>query len=289
MIIVNLKGGLGNQMFQYALGRTLALKNNDVLKLDTESLSQAKELGNIYRPFDLEVFTIEKNIASPEEIALLKYPHGVFSKLTDQFKRKVLRQSNVVFNKKVTTLTGDQYLDGYWQSPRYFESIRPTLLADFTLREALSSSGQARQEQIKNTNSVSIHVRRGDYIQNPRVLRENGICSVSYYTGAIALIEETQKEVTYFIFSDDIAWVKENLPLSNAMVVYVEDKTLTAPQELYLMSQCKHNIIANSSFSWWAAWLNQNERKVIVAPTPWFDTVTFDKNLIPASWTQLAK
>lgn len=289
MIIVNLKGGLGNQMFQYALGRTLALKNNDVLKLDTESLSKAKVIGNIYRPFDLEVFTIEKNIATREEVLALKHPHGIFSKAIIKFKHKVLRQSNVVFNQKVTKLTGSQYLDGYWQSPLYFENIRPTLLADFTLREALSPSGQILQAQIKSTNSVSIHIRRGDYVQNPRVLRENGICSVTYYKQAVAKINAMQKEVTYFIFSDDMTWVKENLPFKDAAVVYIEDKTLTAPQELYLMSQCKHNIIANSSFSWWAAWLNQFERKMVIAPTPWFETVAYDKNLIPPSWIQLPK
>lgn len=289
MIIVNLKGGLGNQMFQYALGRALTLKNNDILKLDTGSLSQAKELGNIYRPFDLDAFTILKDVAYTEEITQLKYPYGFVSKVVRLFKRKILRQTSVVFNQKIASLTGSHYLDGYWQSPKYFESIRPTLLTDFTLRDPLSTSAQDLLNQIKNTNSVSLHVRRGDYVQNPRVLRENGVCSVGYYEKAVTEIEKTHHGVTYFVFSDDINWIKSNIALPNKTVVFVEDATLSAPQELYLMSQCQHNIIANSSFSWWAAWLNQHEDKVVIAPTPWFDTISYDPNLIPDSWIQLPK
>lgn len=289
MIIVNLKGGLGNQMFQYALGRALSLKNNDILKLDTESLSKAKELGNIYRPFDLEAFAIYKDIASKEEVAALRYPHGILSKLTELFAQKILRRSTVVFDKKILTLTGNQYLDGYWQSPLYFEAIRDTLLTDFTPKAQLSASGQALLQQLADTNSVAIHIRRGDYVANPRVLRENGICSIEYYRKAAAEVEKTQKNTTYFIFSDDIDWVKANLELPATEMFYVQDATLSSPQELYLMSQAKHNIIANSSFSWWAAWLNQNENKIVVAPTPWFNTVTFDKNLIPPTWIQIQK
>ncbi len=289
MIIVNLKGGLGNQMFQYALGRALTLKNNDVLKLDTEDLYKAKELGNIYRPFDLEAFAIYKDIATPLESTRLRYPYGIFSKTLEVLGRKILRKNTVTFNQKVFTLTGNQYLDGYWQSPLYFNSIRKTLLSDFTLRDSLSESGQALETQIISTNSVSLHVRRGDYTSNPRVLRENGVCSVKYYEKAVTEIGKTQNDVTYYVFSDDITWVKSNIPLQGNTVVFVEDATLTSPQELYLMSLCKHNIIANSSFSWWAAWLNQHEDKAVIAPTPWFDTITYDPHLIPDSWTQLPK
>lgn len=289
MIIVNLKGGLGNQMFQYALGRALTLKNNEVLKLDTQSLSKAKELGNIYRPFDLDAFNIYKDIAAEEEIHRLRYPHGIFSKLATVFNQKILRKNTVTFNKEVFTLSGNQYLDGYWQSPLYFEIIRETLISDFALSDALSKSGQALHAHIRDTNSVAVHVRRGDYVANPRVLRENGLCSTAYYEKALTEIEKTQKDIVYFVFSDDIDWVKNNLQLHSSVVVYVSDATITAPQELYLMSQAKHNIIANSSFSWWAAWLNQNETKVIIAPTPWFETIIYDKDLIPKTWIQLPK
>jgi hypothetical protein len=288
MIIANLKGGLGNQMFQYALGRTLALKNNDVLKLDTGSLSKAEVLGNIYRPFDLEFFAIEKAIATPDEIQAVHYPFGVMFKLLDILKRKILRQSHVVFEPNILDLNGDIYLDGYFQSPRYFESIRETLLKDFTLREPLSPSGQVLAAQIKSTTAASLHVRRGDYVANKRVLKENGVCSPAYYYKAVEKITTTVINPTFFVFSDDMSWVKENLQLPKG-TVFVSDTSLYAPQELYLMSLCQHNIIANSSFSWWAAWLNQNPDKVVIAPTPWFNTIAYDKDLIPESWIQLNK
>lgn len=288
MIIVNLKGGLGNQMFQYALGRALSLKNNDILKLDTQSLSNAKELGNIYRPFDLAAFSIYQDIATPEEVKRLRYPNGILSKIKELFVQKIVRPNTVIFNNKILNLTGNQYLDGYWQSPRYFDQIKNILLEDFTLRKLLSASGEILKKEILNTNAISLHVRRGDYVANPKVKRENGICSPEYYKSAVALIKKEVASPHFFIFSDDITWVKENLSITDP-VRYVEDTNLTAPEELYLMSICQHNIIANSSFSWWGAWLNQNSNKIVVAPTPWFDKIKSDKSLIPNSWKLLPK
>ena len=288
MVIVNLKGGLGNQMFQYALGRHLAEKNNVVLKLDTTSLSKAEEIGNIYRPFDLDAFNIKNELATPQEVRSLRYPYGIFSKLKNIFERKILRKTFVEFDAKVLELKDDTYLDGYWQSPKYFEAIRNTLLADFTLKNPLSPSGQALQEKILKSTSVALHVRHGDYVTNQRVLNENGICSVEYYKRAIEIILSKVPDPTFFVFSDDIEWAKANLTLPTD-AVFVSDKTISAPEELYLMSACQHNIIANSSFSWWGAWLNQNGDKTVIAPTPWFDTITYDKNLIPDSWIQLPK
>lgn len=288
MIIVNLKGGLGNQMFQYALGRHLAIKHNTILKLDTTSLTNAKELGNIYRPFALNDFSIQSEIATSAEIQKLRFPCGVFSKLKDTFTRKILRQGFVVFDEKVLNKKDNIYLDGYWQSPKYFEAIRDTLLTDFTLTSALSPSGELLKKHIEDTTAVALHVRRGDYVENKRVLKENGVCSVAYYQKAIETITAKVSNPTFFIFSDDIEWAKANLNLPIDSI-FVSDSTLTAPQELFLMSICKHNIIANSSFSWWGAWLNQNRDKVVIAPTPWFDTIIYDQNLIPTSWIQLPK
>lgn len=288
MIIVNLKGGLGNQMFQYALGRHLAEKNGVVLKLDTTSLSKAKEIGNIYRPFDLDKFNIQNEQATPEEVRTLRYPYGVISKLKSVFERKILRKTFVEFDANILGLKDDTYLDGYWQSPKYFETIRAALLTEFTLKSPLSPRGQAFQDKIANSVSVSLHVRRGDYVANKRVLKENGVCSVDYYKKAIETISSKVANPTFFVFSDDIEWVKANLSIP-ASTVFVTDETITAPEELFLMSQCQHNIIANSSFSWWGAWLNQNPAKTVIAPTPWFDTITYDANLIPDSWIQLPK
>jgi len=288
MIIVNLKGGIGNQMFQYALGRKLSLKNNDELKLETAGLARANEVGDIYRPFSLEAFNIDKNIASAEEVQKLKYPYGIFSKGWRYFNFKILRKKHTLFEPKVLDWKGNIFLDGYWQSPRYFEDIRDILLKEFTLAKPFSKAGAGFVAQIKNTTAVALHVRRGDYIKNPQVQKEFGPCTLAYYKSAMAEIEKTVPSPTYFVFSDDLPWVKENLPVGD-QAVFVKGAGMTDVEDLLLMSMCQHNIIANSSFSWWSAWLNQNPAKIVVAPTPWFDKQPYDKDLIPKTWIQLTK
>ena len=288
MIIINLKGGLGNQMFQYALGRTLSLKNEAVLKLEINGLDRANKIGDIYREFGLGNFHIEKNIATAEEVRALKYPYGIVSKGWRWISAKILKRSYVVFNPNVLNWKDSFFLDGYFQSPRYFDTIRDTLLADFTLVHPLSLAGATFTTQMQSTTSVSIHVRRGDYIKNPRVLAEFGVCSLAYYKAAITRVKSMHSSPTFFVFSDDIAWVRDNLDVGENAVL-VSDPTITDYQELVLMSKCAHNIIANSTFSWWGAWLNQNRDKIVIAPTPWFESATFDKNLIPHKWIQLPK
>lgn len=288
MIITRLKGGLGNQMFQYALGRKMSLINNDVLKLDVSEFDRALSVGNIYRPFSLGRFNIIKDIAAPEEIRALEYPYGSISIMINWFKRKILRQTHTVFEPEILELSGNVFLDGYWQSPKYFEDIRDDLLKEFSLTEPLRGYAIEIAEQMNNCKSVSVHIRRGDYVKNPRVLKEFGICRAGYYKKAVSLLLKEHKNITFFVFSDDIEWVKNNLDLPKT-VVYVSHSDLDDATELYLMSLCKHNIIANSSFSWWSAWLNQNPKKLVIAPTPWFDTVKYDPALIPESWIQIAK
>lgn len=289
MIIVNLKGGLGNQMFQYALGRKLALKNNTSLKLDVAGLERANALGDIYRPFSLGGFAVQKELATPQEVTTLKYPYGSISKARRWFNFRVLRRTYITFDPAVLNYQDNVYVDGYFQSPRYFEDIRETLLADFTLDTPLSPAGATFLAQIKSTTSVAIHVRRGDYTKNPRVLAEFGVCSTNYYEAAIAHIKATCPNPTFFVFSDDMTWVKENLSFGTDTVVYVSHESLTDYQEHSLMSSCEHTIISNSTFSWWAAWLNQNPAKIVVAPTPWFVSAPVDADFIPPTWTQLKK
>jgi len=288
MIIVNLKGGTGNQLFQYALGRHLALKNNDILKLEVEGLARANVVGDVYRPFNIEKLNIEKNIATTNEVRAMKYPHGVFSKGMRFLRFKLSRDKNILFRPQVLDWTGDIFLDGYWQSPRYFDEIRDVLLQDLQLKDGFGPAAERYAGQIRSSAAVSLHVRRGDYIKNPRVLKEFGVCSTEYYTAAMKTIEAAVPSPTYFVFSDDIAWVKEHLPVGSS-AVFIEGTGITDVEELMLMSLCQHNIIANSSFSWWGAWLNQHDDKIVVAPSPWFNTSTYDPDLIPPTWTQLPK
>tara|TARA_B100000745_G_scaffold76795_1_gene46488 strand:+ start:13529 stop:14446 length:918 start_codon:yes stop_codon:yes gene_type:complete len=289
MIIVNVKGGLGNQMFQYALGRKLSLKTKQELKLDITTLKRVDSGKDTHRSFTLDAYTIEKNIATHHEITLLRYPFGIISKGIRWFRLKILGQTHIGFEKNILSKTGSMYLDGYWQSPKYFEDIRDVLLKDFQLTAPTSKIMASYQSEIVKGTPVSVHIRRGDYVKNPRVLKEFGICSQAYYQKAVSYVQEHVTEPSFFIFSDDIAWVKENIPLPES-TVYVSDPTLSAEEELILMSSCSHNIIANSTFSWWGAWLNQNQEKIVIAPTPWFNKNNhLFQDLIPDSWIQLPR
>ncbi len=288
MIIINLKGGTGNQLFQYALGRHLAIKNNTTLKLDSDGLARANTTGDIYRPLAIDAFATEKIIATSDEVRRLKYPYGLLSKGWRWFCFKILRKTNITFSPSVLSWSGDRYLDGYWQSPLYFNEIREILLKEFSLAQPFSKNAAPFAQMIATTTAVSVHVRRGDYIKNPTVLKEFGVCSLSYYQTAIAHIQKNVTNPTFFVFSDDIAWVKENLPVGNN-AVFIEGEGIRDVEELTLMRLCTHNIIANSSFSWWGAWLNDHAEKIVIAPTPWFESAVYDTQLIPDTWIQLPK
>ncbi len=288
MIIVNLKGGLGNQMFQYALGRRLAISNEDELALDVSGLERANAVGDIYRPFALSAFRIKARIASAEDVRRLKYPYGLFSKGARAVRMKLLGQTHIGWEPEMLRARGNLFLDGYWQSPRYFTDIREEILADFTLAKPLGKAAEAACSLIAGSASVSIHIRRGDYTtaKNSAV---HGLCSLAYYERAIRIVTERTEAPHWFVFSDDIAWAKANLPLRER-TTYVSGEGITDAEELTLMSRCAHNIIANSSFSWWGAWLNRNPAKVVVAPTPWFNTRDdHHQDLIPDTWITLPK
>jgi hypothetical protein len=288
MIIINLKGGIGNQMFQYAFGKKLSLKNSDVLKLEIDGLERANAIGDIYRPFSLGAFNVTAEVATAEEVQQLKYPYGIISKGIRFITARVLKKTYTLFDPTALTWKGDRFLDGYWQSPDYFTDIRDTLLTEFTLKTPLSDAVTSYKKQIESSTSVSMHIRRGDYAKNPQVLLEFGICEASYYQKAMEHMRAITKNPTFFIFSDDIQWVQDNLSVPES-AVFVQHPELKDVEELALMSMCAHNIIANSTFSWWGAWLNTNDDKVVIVPTPWFERRPWDKNLIPTSWTLLPK
>lgn len=288
MIIVNLKGGLGNQMFQYALGRHLALKNQTELKLDIGGLARANAVGDIYRDFGLKDFAISATPATPAEIKRLKYPYGFFSKGLRYICFKLSRDKNTLFRASALDAKAPLYLDGYWQSPRYFEAIRDTLLSEYTLQVPLTGDAIIFKEQIATSTAVALHVRRGDYAKNPRVMHDFGLCSVQYFETAIRTIKDKVANPTFFVFSDDIEWVQNNLIIGDS-VVYVAGEGLKDTVELSLMSQCNHIITSNSTFSWWAAWLNNHPDKIVITPTPWFDHQPYDSSLISPTWIQLPK
>ena len=274
MIISKLAGGLGNQMFQYAIAKSIAIKNNDAFKLDISFYSK-----QTLRHYELKFFTIEKSLDSGE--SLLSKVKRRLGFIPENYYRE---KETTRFDKKVFDYEGNIILDGYWQNENYFKEIRDELLKDFTPKTDISNEAKKHLEQICSSNSISIHVRRGDYIHNSHINNVHGICDLDYYLKAIEYVNENTANTKYFIFSDDIVWCKEKFDfLDNKIFV---DDTKSGIEDLELMKHCKHNIIANSTFSWWAAWLNENDNKIVIAPKTWW-AAKQDKHIAPLNWEKI--
>ena len=299
MIIVQLLGGLGNQMFQYALGRHLAILNSCELKMDTEGFAT-----DHLREYQLNRFCLPQAFAAHKEINTLKYGHNILPLVsTANFFNRVSRRLTGIklikkhtyiierqifsFCPEILKLPGNLYLEGYWQAERYFVSIRERLLKDFSLKTSPDAANSELLEQMKAGNSVSVHVRRGDYASDPATNRLYACCNQDYYQAAKELIGRKIKEPRYFIFSDDPDWAEANLNFENRIIVR-GNSTDNGHEDLRLMQNCRHNIIANSSFSWWGAWLNQNPDKVVIAPKTWINLPNLDtRDLIPEGWLRI--
>lgn len=294
MIIVKLMGGLGNQMFQYAAGRRLSLLNNTQLKLDISSLS-AK--GNTPRDYELKHLSINAVIATAAEIDLLRWQGvGLVLKLLSAGLRLVgkkcplpsdYREPHFRFDPSFSVSPDDRYLDGYWQSEKYFDACTVEIRDEFAVRDPLEGRNLELAELISETESVSLHVRRGDFVNNAEASNYHGICGLEYYDHAIKRISEDVSHPAFYVFSDDPTWVKANLVIPFP-TTFISHNASRGHEDLRLMSLCKHNIIANSSFSWWGAWLNQNSDKIVVAPSRWFTNPKIDtRDLLPESWLRI--
>ena len=289
MIIVKISEGLGNQMFQYAFGYALSKKNDDVLKLDISGYKTST-----LRQYELGSFSIfAERIASKREWKSLKYQHeGIFRRIGRKMRKKPLafantyiKESHFQFEEAVYEINDSVYLDGYWQSEKYFQEYRSDLLRQFTIKGAIHSESFAYVEKVNDMESISLHVRRGDYVADAHINSIHGNCELEYYCEAVSVMKAKVKNPHFFVFSDDLSWAKKHLNFINSTTFVELGKDVPDYEELYLMSQCKHNIIANSSFSWWGAWLNQNHDRIVVAPKKWFNDPSFNTvDLIPASW-----
>ncbi|MEK7575016.1 MAG: alpha-1,2-fucosyltransferase [Patescibacteria group bacterium] len=287
MIIVKLQGGLGNQMFQYALGRNLSLIHNVPFKIDYSYLKTSNQSN---RSFKLDGFQIRTEEATQKEVTSYT---GLNQKILDRFRtssnKKHIKESFHGFNEYVLR-RGDGYFDGHWnmQSEKYFHPNETAIRKDFQLTKPFGADAQKIAETIaKEPASVSLHIRRGDYVSISKVSEVHGVLPLSYYETACEKILDKFPNAHFFIFSDDIAWAKENFP-NKYRVSFVSDPEITDHEELILMSMCLHNIIANSTFSWWGAWLNQNPEKIVVAPTPWFQSSTHNTdNIVPDNWWKI--
>ncbi len=288
MIIVKLIEGLGNQMFQYAMGRYIAHKNNTKFKLDKIGFLDYK-----LHEYGLCNFNIKENFATKKEINYFKKYKKSNKKIIRKFynalfadESKYILEHQFNFIPNIFNAKNNVYLDGFWQSEKYFIDIKDIIKKDFTIKNP-SNKYKNKVTQIKSKNSISLHIRRGDYVKNKETLKHHGICSLDYYNKAIQIVKKKLDNPTFFIFSDDIEWVKKNLNTKSTNF-FVSGGKLQNYEELILMSKCKHNIIANSSFSWWGAWLNDNPKKIIIAPKKWFEVKKMNTiDLIPDSWIKI--
>lgn len=258
MIITKIQGGLGNQMFQYAYGKHLATKYKKKLYCDI-NFYQYQSLRN----FSLQDF---ENIDLDTSVDNIKVDFPIY-KIDDNFNYKEIPEPN----------NGGYYLDGYWQSEKYFKE------SEFIIREDFKPNEETLSKLLRtpfiDSNTISLHIRRTDYVTS------NGyhpVQPIEYYQNAVEKIGEYDY---IFVFSDDIHWCKENLNFKN--MIFIDG--FTDIEDLHLMSMCKNNIIANSSFSWWGAWLNSNPNKIVIAPNKWFgDRANLNESdIIPINWIRL--
>ncbi len=292
MVISNIIGGLGNQMFQYAAARALALRHGTSLRLDVSgfanyTLHQGFELQRVFDCAIEEASAAEvrKTLgwqASPKVRRILSRPG--FSWLR---RRELVVEPYFNYWPGFEAVPNDCYLIGYWQSEKYFAGHEATIREDFTFRRPLQARNEELAAAMRDTNSVSLHIRRGDYAKNPKTLATHGLCSLDYYGAAVKYIAERVASPTFFVFSDDISWAQENLKMVSPCEFIGHNQRADSYIDMQLMSACKHHISANSSFSWWGAWLNPNPQKIVVAPRGWFANGTAVDDLIPDGWIRL--
>lgn len=286
MIRLILTGGLGNQMFEYAAAKSLALRLNEKLTIDLYALN--KKTKGSQRSFELDVFDIDFAVSSSckTKFIVKAFPwveknRQLFKQLFGYFRDG----SAIVYRPEFEELKENTILHGYFQNEAYFKNFEDIIRKEFTFKRPLTGENVRLSKQLTNENSVAIHIRRGDYLTDGNF----ALCTPQYYQRAIEEIYEKIKDPTFHIFSQDFEWVNENIKFEdNSSVRFIDwNKGEDSYIDMQLMSLCKHNIIANSSFSWWGAWLNNNPEKIVLAPTQWFAEEKRNedlKNFYPQGW-----
>jgi hypothetical protein len=290
-------GGLGNQMFQYALGRRLALERGVPLRLDLGWFAEARERGvDTVREYMLGGWRVSAPAASAEDLArfdaaaqstglLARVARRVRRMLPARPARGTVYERGPAFDPGVLQVAAPAYLHGYWQSEKYFDSIGETLRAEFVPAEPICTYIAELAQYAADPNTISLHVRRGDYAHNAATQAFHGLCSPQYYAAAASLLAAKLSAPRFLVFSDEPEWARENLQLGWPARVVEHAPGSSPHQEMWLMSRCAHHVIANSSFSWWGAWLRPAPGKTVVAPRQWFRDPSHDgPDRLPASW-----
>jgi len=289
-IIVKLNGGLGNQMFQWALARMIEERTDIKTLLDMSYFKKGYA-----RAYQLGIFKLKASFVedfwTKSKLELMWF-----------FRKQITwgrclginlySESCFQFDSNINRVKPNTHVEGFFQSERYFKSIENILRNDFAFVEPPEGENRKLVQQIQATNSISLHIRRGDYVQKKRYQNAYADCSLDYYKRGVEhimeLLENKSVPPVLYIFSDDIDWVKNNLKLPYESIYVAHNTGDKSYEDMRLMSLCKHNIIANSSFSWWGAWLNKNPDKVVIAPQKWFnDEKIVQTDIIPETWIRL--
>ena len=295
IVISKLNGGLGNQMFQYALAKVIAYKHGAKLLLDKDIFNLTeKKPGHMPRKYELGIF----NVNSPEatEKELLYFEQLSFlNKLKREFHLnypEMCYEANFSYSEHIKNKKPPVYLRGFFQSYKYYSGYEEIVRDCFRFPESdLDAENMQILNSIRSTKSVAVHIRRGDYINDKVTNNIHGLCSLEYYQNAMKTMLELDSDMVFYFFSDDISWVRSNFQNYNEQAIFIKGNNgKNSWKDMMLMSNCDHNIIANSSFSWWAAWLNNNQDKKVIAPKRWFkddekERYTYD--LIPQPWLRL--
>jgi hypothetical protein len=284
VIITQLKGGLGNQLFQYAAARRLSLTLGVPLKLDVGFYKRHKQ-----RTYELDQFRIEAGIATDWEVARWRGPR-LLTRITQPLGLlpRCVMEKSFEFDPAILHLQGGRYLEGYWQSYRYFADVAPQIRSELAVRTPPSDADRAMLDRMAQCDAVCLHVRRGDYASNPIARQYHGLCVPEYYRTAVEAIAAQLRAPELFVFSDDMPWVKQNLRFELPTTHVEHHGVDSAPLELRLMGGCRHFVIANSSLSWWAAWLASSEESSVYAPRRWFADPTINTaDLTPPAWHRL--
>jgi len=287
MIVSELMGGMGNQMFQYALGRSLSIKNKTKLVLDTKFLlSRLPRQDFVYRNYDLDLFNISVEFARDRISNKYGLDNQPRTKKCFSFDRlNYVTEQHFHFDPMVSNLGNNLYLNGYWQSEKYFKNIESIIRKDFTFKEPMSEKGLEMRDRIVNDNATCVNVRRGDFVAN-NIL---GTVDLSYFDKAIKYLSSKISNPVIYIFSDDIKWCEENLKTDHQSVIVGHEYAGAKFRNYFeLMTLCKSFIIPNSTFAWWAAWLCKNPYKIVIAPKIWFRSQKYSsKDLVPESWVRI--
>ncbi len=289
MIYVRLKGGIGNQLFQYAAGRALAQRTGEEFCLDINFLERTIS-GVTSRKYELSHLRDSVSLigeSSLWERVTLKYIPRIYCFLKGI---NFIDEAKILNETDFKKLGGNCYLDGYWQRLDYFNEISSILELDLTTSVDLSEKGAEILRGITAQSSIAVHIRRGDYVTLKSAAGYHGSMSAAYYRLAINKICELVENPLFYVFSDDLSWAKSNLQISPGNSIFVDHNSVdNAWEDLMLMGHCKHHIISNSSFSWWGAWLggriNKNSKQIVYAPDKWYRNKKISKNgRFPDHW-----